>query len=233
MKVEHEIEGVNYTLMHDHSKTMGESWSEKLGRNFLTSEYMSNLMFFIDQLYNSTETLRPARQSDVFNSLRQTKFEDIKVVIFDSEPTGLLSNGMAFGEYGQNTKDGIKNPKLKLIYQNLVGNDSENEYFDKSLLSWTRQGVLLLNTSLVSCKEYENKYSLYFRNFIREIIKKLDEKVGIVFCFTDDSQSKHFKRYIDKDFHHILEYPIIDVNCPIFERINELLIKEKEEAIVW
>jgi len=234
MVVQHYIKETRYGLHADYSKLLGPDWSIFL-KDMLESDYASYLAHMLDQIYLSGDKVYPTKKEDLFKAFTATNFDEIKVVIIGSEPKNELSNGLAFGTYGA-VKDPIKCPHLNLIQDNLKFNKlvSEHRFFDRSMVSWTQQGVMMLNSSLVADSTLPNKYSLYFRNFTREVIKALsEEKAGIVFAFTSTELYNLYKDSIDDAYHYIFHYPVVDMSCDIFDDINEKLKDTREIPIIW
>ncbi len=200
---------------------------------------MDNLQCYISEVYKATDFIYPKAQEDIFKALKLVKATDIKVVIFDDEPApSPFSNGLAFGSYKPSNITYSTALKCSKNIGSCLDPTNEKEFkdFDTTLLSWAEQGVLLLNTSLIS--EYGNKmkHEYIFRNFIREVIKCIsDVNVDVVFVFTSPSQSEKFEKYIDLDFNTILHYDGIDPDSSIFEDINRVLeeVGTRTNTIEW
>lgn len=218
-------------------RTMHESWIKKL-TPLLHSEYMATLITYIELMKMGKDPTFPSNKADIFKAYKIGKFDNIKVVILGNEPfTNAFGNGLAFGNYhGQKGPYSLQSQEVKKAVVNSYGN--ENSAYDQTLEEWQEQGVMLLNTSLLS--EYGHKMSMrsaiYFRHLIRETIKLIsDDLTAVVFVFTDKRQN-YFKQFIDLDYHFILEEENgISDNSTVFEQINEILIDAdgKGAEIEW
>ena len=228
MVIEHSLKHIDYLLAHDYKNSIGEDWYEEL-KDTVNSEYMSNLIFLIDQVNQSSEDVFPRLQKDIFKAYKETSYHDVKVVIFGDEPDNLMSNGLSFGEYG--STDILKGLNLRLLRQSSF-KENELDFFDKSLVNWTQQGVMMLNTSLIASKITKHKYEVYFRELTRQTIKSLNDKVDIIFCFTNKQQSDIFEKYVNQDYNHVLKYETL-IDSPMFTDINDILIYSKQKAIDW
>lgn len=239
MVIYHRIKESILAVEKDYSKLFGRSWTRLLSDPLLTTEYMDNLQCYISEAYKATNFIYPKAQEDIFKALRLTKADNIRVVIFGNEPApSHYSNGLAFGAYKSTIGNYNNSLKCSKDIKNCLDPDDLEDFgdFDTTLLSWAEQGVLLLNTSLIS--EYGNimKHEYYFRNLIREVIKCVNEvNVDVVFVFTDSLQSEKFERYVDTDFNTVLHYDGIDPDSSMFEDINQILETNggKSNMIEW
>ena len=101
-------------------------------REFLKYEY-SNFIVYPDMY-------------DIFNALHYTSFSDVKVVILGQDPYHgpNQAHGLSFS-----VKPGVPHPpSLRNIFQELQNDLGYPIPKSGSLVPWTRQGVLLLNTVL-------------------------------------------------------------------------------------
>lgn len=110
---------------------------------------------------------------NVFRSLREVKPKDIKVVLLGQDP---YHNGNACGlsfsiENGQKINPSLKNIYLELEMSGFKVNRNGNISF------LTKQGVLLLNTSLTVIKGKPNSHKYVWRNFTKMLIQFIDENI--------------------------------------------------------
>lgn len=228
MVVHHRIKESIRAIVKDYSNLIGNFWTTSLSEKLLKTEYFHNLQCYIEEVYNASDFIYPKLKSDIFRCLKLVRPSNVKVVIFGNEPeANVYSNGLAFGSHTSISKNTQHLPDVIKTIKNCLdpANSKLIEEFDTTLESWAEQGVLLLNTSLISERGNEMKHEIVFRNFIREIIKEIVEvNVDVVFVFTSEKQEQTFKKYIDMDFHHILVFPKgITEHCSIFDDINIVL----------
>lgn len=221
-------------LSIDYKGLIGEHWVKTLNQdNFLESEYMQNLQLYIDEILKGSTYVYPSKLETMFRPFRLVSPIHTQVVIFADEPyRNVNANGLAFGINKTNSTTLL--PIQLTRFMETLNKDKDS--FDVSLMSWAEQGILLLNTSLLSEIGGHADTKVIFRNFIRQVIKRLEEDAAeIVFVFTNKNQSDTFKKYIDPDFHHILEYDDITQNTTMFEDINNKLFEvyEIKNLIAW
>lgn len=131
-------------------KNIGNDWDELLKEEWEKPYYLG-LHSFLAYEYKENTVYPPAE--DIYNALKYTAYDDVKVVILGQDPyhEPNQAHGLAFS-VPKGTKDppsllnilkeldadlGIKNPYLK---------DSVSP--EGVLVPWAKQGVLLLNTVL-------------------------------------------------------------------------------------
>jgi len=118
-------------------------WKSVLSEEF-QKDYYKKLQLFVQHEYNNYN-IYPHR-AIVFNAFSQCSFKDIKVVIIGQDPyhgEG-QANGLCFS-----VNDGVRiPPSLRNIFKELK-NDTGKEISESgNLISWARQGILMLNSVL-------------------------------------------------------------------------------------
>ena len=116
-------------------------------------EYFKQLTIFVNREYR-TKTVFPPKDK-IFNSLKLTPYENIKVVIIGQDPYHGVgeAHGLSFS-----VMPGIKTPpSLQNIFKEL--HDDLGCYIPNNgcLEKWARQGVLLLNSVLTVVKDNPRK----------------------------------------------------------------------------
>lgn len=147
-------------------------WQDLLKDEF-SKEYYLKLREFLKLEY-STRTIYP-HMNDIFNALHFTSYEDVKVVILGQDPYHgyKQAHGLSFS-----VQPGIKiPPSLRNIYKEL--HDDLGCYIPNNgfLKSWTKEGILLLNTVLTvregSPNSHKNKG---WEIFTDRVISLLNER---------------------------------------------------------
>ncbi len=216
---------------------IGNSWDEILAEEF-NKEYYLRLREFLKEEY-TTRTVYPDMH-DIFNALKFTDYNDVKVVILGQDPYHGEgeAHGLAFS-----VKKGIAiPPSLKNIYKELHNTLGcyipNNGYLEK----WARQGVLLLNTALTVRKDCANSHSGKGWEVLTDaIIKKLnlrDEPI-VFMLWCNNAKSKAW--FIDKDKHLVLTSvhpsPLSAsrgfFGCDHFRKANDFLISHGMTPIDW
>ena len=127
---------------------IGNDWDELL-KDEWEKPYYKELRSFLLEEYRNETVYPPA--NDIYNALRMTAYEDVKVVILGQDPYHEpgQAHGLAFSvPYGKELPPSLVNILKEL--QSDMGSDAviEDEYRDGVLMPWAREGVLLLNTVL-------------------------------------------------------------------------------------
>jgi uracil-DNA glycosylase len=214
-----------------------KEWDELLKDEFDALSYNS-LREFLKTEY-STRTVYPP-MFDIFNSMKLTSFEDIKVVLLGQDP--YHNQGQAMG-LSFSVPDGVDiPPSLVNIYKELKSETGMEIPKSGNLIGWAKQGVLLLNTVLTVRAHSANSHKgKGWEQFTDGIIKKVsDKKQGVVFLlWGGNARSK--KSLIDGKKHLILETvhpsPLSAYNgffgCGHFNKTNEYLISQGKTPIEW
>lgn len=216
---------------------MGNTWDEILKEEF-SKDYYLKLRGFLKEEY-STKTIYPSMY-DIFNALKYTDYDDVKVVILGQDPYHGEgeAHGLAFS-----VKEGIPTPpSLQNIYKEL--NASLGCYIPNNgyLKKWADQGVLLLNAALTVRKDMANSHrGKGWEIFTTEVIKKLSEREKPIIFMLWGNNAKEKREYIDAKRHHILmsvhPSPLSAsrgfFGCNHFKTANEILEKMGENPIDW
>lgn len=176
-------------------------WYIKLAEE-LNKPYFQGLQQFVKE-ERTRLTIYP-KESEVFNALRLTSFENTRVVILGQDPYHGLNqaHGLSFS-----VNYGIKPPpSLVNIYKELhtdVGFTIPNH---GNLTSWAEQGVLLLNATLtVRAGEAGSHQKKGWEQFTDAVIKLVsDEKEHCVFLLWG-SYARSKALLIDASRHLVLE----------------------------
>ena len=179
-------------------------------------------------------------EKDIFNAFKATSFLDCKVVILGQDPYHKKNqaNGLAFS-VNQNIKTP---PSLRNIFKELksdLGIDNLNSGY---LENWSKQGVLLLNTTLtVRENEAGSHKGLGWDDFTDTVITKLSNKKEQVIFLLWGNFAQRKSTLIDQKKNIILTAPHPSplsaykgfFGCKHFSKTNKLLIQNKQEPINW
>lgn len=180
---------------------INNGWDHIL-KNEFEKEYYKNMMNFLDRVYKD-RTIYPDKD-EIFKALELSDFYDTKVVILGQDP--YYNYGQAEG-LSFSVKSGVSlPPSLKNIYKELKNDLGIEISNNGSLISWARQGVLLLNASLtVEDKKPNSHKDIGWQIFTDEIISTLNSrKEPLVFILWGNfARSK--KKLINNPSHLIIE----------------------------
>lgn len=190
------------------------------------SNYFKDWMNVIDiSLLNSTLSRLSSvnfipDRSIVFEAFRKCDYNNLKVLFLGMDP--YPQKGVATGVAFANRKDTPYNklsPSLKVIVDSLnkYYTDLPNGEFDYSLDSWSRQGVMLLNSALTVIENKPGSHALIWRPFISKLLNNLSIKKNRTIFVLFGKQASSFRRFIESDL-------VIETVHPSFcSRNNELL----------
>lgn len=201
--------------------------------------YFHTAMNFVKQERAAGKIIYPP-QSDIFNALKFTPFDNVKVVIIGQDPYHgpNQAHGLCFS-----VRPGVaKPPSLKNIFKELHDDLHVPIPKDGCLESWAKQGVLLLNAVLtVEAGKPFSHANIGWEIFTDKIIKTINEnKQGIIFLLW--GAPAHRKgSIVDPARHHILTAAHPSpfsahrgfLGCRHFSKTNELLKKMGKQEIEW
>ncbi len=211
-------------------------WDELLKDDFSSPTYLALRQFLKTEYF--TRTVYPS-MNDIFNSMKLTAFEDIKVVILGQDP--YHNEGQAMG-LSFSVPSGVeKPPSLSNMFKEL--NDEGFEMPDSGdLTGWAKQGVLLLNTVLTVRAHTPNSHKGQgWEQFTDSIIKKISENRKNVVFLLWGANARSKRPLIDTTKHLVLECahpsPLSAYNgffgCGHFVKANAYLIKHGVLPVDW
>ncbi|MCL2169586.1 MAG: uracil-DNA glycosylase [Defluviitaleaceae bacterium] len=214
---------------------IGNDWDGIVGGE-QEKPYYKALRQFLKAEYSSVAVYPPA--GEIFDALRFTPFENVKVVILGQDP--YINYGEAHG-MSFSVKHGARvPPSLKNIFKEIntdVGcKIPDNGY----LLPWALQGVLLLNTVLtVRAGQSKSHAGRGWEQFTDHIIAALSlrEKPIVFMLWGRDARAK---AALVAPHHKVLEAPHPSplarggfFGCGHFSKANKFLEANGEKGIDW
>ena len=216
---------------------ISNEWDKLLEQEFSSPSY-KNLREFLKSEY-SQHTIFPSMY-DIFNSMKITSFDDIKVVLLGQDP--YHNQGQAMGLSFSVPKGMALPPSLVNMYKEIKEELGIQPSKSGDLTCWARQGVLLLNTVLTVRAHQPNSHkNKGWEEFTDSIIKKISAyKSGVVFLLWG-ANARAKAKLIDKQKHLVLECahpsPLSAYNgffgCGHFKKTNEYLINMGKQPIDW
>ncbi len=216
---------------------IGNDWDIILKLEF-EKDYFKKLLSIINNEYK-VKTIYP-KKTDIFKAFRNTSYQDTKVVILGQDPYHGVNQaeGLSFS-----VKTGIqKPPSLQNIFKELQNDLGYKIPESGSLVPWTKEGVLLLNTVLtVEANKPASHKDLGWEIFTDEVIKKLNEKDSPVVFILWGSFARSKKNLITNKNHYIIESthpsPFSAYNgffgSKPFSKTNNFLISHNLKPINW
>ncbi len=227
-------------------------WQLLLG-DYLQSNAWKELSKNVEDEYQNTSSqIRPDRDL-IFNALKLTSVENVKVVILGQDPyySPGLAQGLAFSIpklIPINSKEfpsSLRNISKALMLESF-GYLSHGDLSD-----WAKQGVLLLNTALtVRLGEANSHAHLGWKSFVIELIKKLSTRPNIVWMLWGGHAQSLEEQILNPAQHLILKsshpsglgvyktsqpflYPGDQKSCEHFVKTNTYLTRLHKKMIKW
>ena len=216
---------------------IGNDWDKKL-KIIHASEGFKKFLNVIDKEYE-TDIIYPPRDY-VFNALKLTSYEKVKVVIVGQDP--YHGEGEAHG-LSFSVQKGIKiPPSLKNIFKELKTDLNIDSSDCGDLTKWAEEGVLLLNAVLTVKKDRAASHkNLGWEKLTDYIIRLLNEKCEPIVFILWGNFAKQKSVYITKGHHLIISSPHpspFSANYGFFgskpfSKTNEFLKKNNLKEIDW
>ncbi|SBS89722.1 uracil-DNA glycosylase, putative (UDG) [Plasmodium malariae] len=221
----------DYSYIDEIKKLMHIEWYEQL-KNEFKKNYFKNMYLKIKE-ERKTKVIYPPEHL-VFSAFLKTPLSNIKVVIVGQDP--YHQKGQAMG-LCFSVPSGIKiPPSLKNILKEIKQKSNHG-----NLISWSEQGVFLLNTSLTVEENKPASHKNYgWETFTDQVINIINQKKQkIIFMLWGNFAIKKCSK-IDTKKHFILKagHPSpLSIkhfeNCDHFNKCNNILIQNNLDPIKW
>lgn len=184
-----------------------ESWKRELADEF-GKEYFLRLKEFVDNAY-ATTTVFPPREK-IFNAFARTPFAKTKVVIIGQDPYHEPGQAQGLAFY---VPPSVKTPpSLRNIAKELNEEFRNSSLFtlasslSPDLLSWTDQGVLLINATLTVESGKAGSHQKHgWEEFTDAVIRRLSEKREHLVFILWGAYAQKKGAVIDRARHLVLE----------------------------
>lgn len=210
---------------------------DKVLENEMQKEYFRKLGSFVKNAYK-TRICYPD-YVNIFNALRYTDYENVKVVILGQDP--YHGEGEAHG-LSFSVLDGVRRPpSLDNIFKELYS-DLGIRRTNNCLSDWAHQGVLLLNAIMTVEKDRPLSHKNQgWEVFTDTVISKLNERNKPVIFVLWGSFARSKKELITNPIHHIIESPHPSplsasrgfFGSKPFSKINSYLKQDGIDGINW
>lgn len=182
---------------------IGNSWDQLLAGEF-QKEYYLQLREFLKQEY--THHIVYPDMYDIFNALKYTPYEKVKVVILGQDP--YHEPGQAHGLSFSVKKGILIPPSLRNIYKELHDDIGFQIPSHGYLEHWAKQGVLLLNTVLTVQQHNAGSHrGKGWEMLTDEIIRLLNNRQEPMVFILWGANARSKKTLITNKNHLILEAP--------------------------
>lgn len=216
---------------------LGNDWDLILKEEF-EKDYYLKLREFLKTEYRNYRVYPD--MYDIFNALRYTSFNDVKVVILGQDP--YHGAGQAHGLCFSVQKGVEPPPSLKNIYKELNAELGLSIPSHGELTKWAKQGVLLLNTVLTVREATPNSHkNCGWEIFTDAVIKHLNNREKPIVFLLWGANARAKTSLITNPNHKIFTCahpsPLSAYNgffgCGHFAKTNEFLNSIGETPIDW
>ena len=180
-----------------------ESWKRVLGPEF-EKKYFVDLTDFVRKAYMTGKCFPPAKL--IFNAFNRTPFDKVKVVILGQDPYHEPGQAQGLCFY---VPPEIQPPPSLVNIAKELDEDIRRETEDKGrvpdLLSWTDQGVLLLNATLtVAAHRAGSHQGRGWETFTDAVVRALaEQRENLVFILWGSYAQKK-GAFIDRQKHCVI-----------------------------
>lgn len=213
------------------------SWQAVVGREF-DEPYFQDLVKFVDEERAQQKIFPP--EDDVFSAFQLTPYDEVKVLLLGQDPyhgTG-QAHGLCFS-----VRPGVEvPPSLNNMFKELAADLGHKRPNHGYLVSWAKQGMLMLNAVLtVRASEPNSHKDRGWERFTDAVIRKVNDKEQPVVFVLWGGYAKKKKKLIDATRHQIIEsaHPSpLSANRGFFgsrpfSSINQALTEVGQEPIDW
>ena len=203
-------------------------------------EYYKKLRAFLKEEYlRSGVAIYPAMEN-IFNAFKYTDYDDVRAVIIGQDP--YHGEGQAHGLCFSVKKGVAPPPSLINIFKELKDDLGIEPPKHGELTSWTKSGVMLLNSVLtVRAGMAGSHRGKGWEIFTDRAIELLNEREKPMVFILWGGYARSKKGLIDTKKHLVLEAahpsPLSAYNgffgCRHFSKCNEFLVKNGIEPIDW
>ena len=214
---------------------LNKEWDEIL-RDEMNKEYYKNLIEYLKDEYDKGIVYPP--KDCVFNAFNYTPLSKVKCVIFGQDP--YHNDGQAHGLAFSVNKNIQVPPSLVNIYKELETDIGIKVPDNGYLVSWAKQGVLLLNTVLtVRAHEPNSHKSKGWEKFSDAVIDVLNKQNRPIVYMLWGKPAQQKKKRLNNTNHLVLTAPHPSplsayrgfFGCKHFSMANEFLQNNGLEGI--
>ncbi len=217
--------------------TVNQDWDEILASEY-DKPYFKELLKTVEAEYEKGKVY-PAKEN-IFNALRYTAYQDVKVVLLGQDP--YHGEGQAHG-FAFSVQPGTPfPPSLQNIFKELKQDVGMAIPKTGCLIPWAEQGVFLLNTALTVRESEPNSHkNIGWMTFTDAIIKVLNEREEPVIFLLWGANAKEKIPLITNSRHFVLSSvhpsPLSAsrgfFGCRHFSKVNTILERLGKAPITW
>lgn len=215
---------------------INKKWDIVLKDEF-SKDYFRKLGCFVKSEY-SNKVCFP-NYNDIFNALRYTDYDDVKVVILGQDP--YHGDGEAHG-LSFSVHDDVRRPPSLMNILKELESDVGVKRNGNELTDWAKQGVLLLNSVLTVVRDKPLSHKgKGWETFTDNVISKLNEREKPIVFILWGSYARSKRELITNKRHYIIESvhpsPLSAsrgfFGSKPFSKTNAFLVRNGMDAIKW
>lgn len=219
------------------------SWQNALSEE-LAKPYMAQLAAFVENEYASSQLPIYPPKELVFNAFFATPFSKVKVLLIGQDPYHgpNQAHGLSFS-----VPKGVKAPpSLQNIFKELESDIHIPRPEHGCLLSWAKQGVMLLNATLTVVKgQPMSHHKKGWETFTDAVVSKLIERDDPVIFVLWGKSAQDKCRFLNNNIGHSRHFVLTAAhpspysanngffNSRHFSKINSLLEQQGKAPISW
>lgn len=168
-----EIADKMHSMLKSYDNDKNNGWNNLL-KGFLVSEDFVTIIKTLEDLVNDEKRFTPPLKM-VFRAFSECPFDKLKVVVVGQDPYPQL--GVADGIAFSCGNTGKKEASLRYIHGAIaktVYNDGDPKDLNPDLSDWSKQGILMLNTSLTTEVGKIGKHFDIWDPFVKYLIDMLN-----------------------------------------------------------
>lgn len=179
----------------------------------------------------------------VFRAFKECSYDNLKIVFLgmDPYPQKGIATGLAFAN-NADTKPEDYSPSLKVLLDSAAKyyEDIPNGKLKCDLLSWSQQGILLLNSALTVKPNAPLSHMPLWRHFTSTLLWNISQDKPNTIFVLFGNQAKTFKTFIGKSTCIETLHPAYcarnnSLLPDIFSQIDDIMIQQdnKQQLIYW
>ncbi len=214
------------------------SWHAKM-KVFIESEECNNIYKFLKQQSQGGKKITPL-SFNTYKTFQDTSLDDLLCVIIGDGPYSefVEDSPVAMGTlFGATTR---VQPDLLEFYTGIekeLFNGLNLDYvqdYDVSYLS--KQGVLLLNSSLTTEKDVNNAHKDVWEPFIKFVLTHIIADTGVSIIFLGENAQQYRHLCEKTNFCYSLDYPSVGNSWDtkgVFKYVSDNIWDSNNETIMW
>lgn len=172
---------------------------------------------------------------NIFKAFRECSYKDCNVVMIgqDPYPQPNVATGILFGNEAS-VPENLLSPSLKVV-RKAVNATSD---FDNTMVSWVKQGVLMINSALTCATNRIGSHVEIWRPFVMKLVTNICQYRPDIIFVLFGAQAQYFGNYITNytiQEKHPAYYARMGFPMPgdCFDKLNERLDLQGKPKIIF